>query len=692
MKKEDMKMRLREGNNVFPKDKIFIAIIFIFLSLKIDAQIELNNFGKVNVVKTFPGYKNFTLTDFNKDNVNDIILFGRQSKSFVLHKGIKGSTFSHAIKKFFFYPIDDFKWFNKSKSGTNYYIFISREKRIAGLVSFTKNYSLQLLNTVKFNSYPTSIEICDFTSDGKNEALIYGNNFNGIEIIQNNGYNLNTCRILKQNSFADLSIMDFNQDGMKDIIAIDVLSNSIKFFDNIDNLEFAQSRTIERESIIHSINSFDYNSDSFVDLISVTDNNFEVFYGDSVYSFTELEKSNSQFTHSKLLFNDFNRNDKMDLVSLDKINSSIIFQFDYLTNNNIFKFKVDKVSELKNEKRNILIYKTTGTLYRISDKQKNETDFSIFANNEALKINYATQEKNKSINIIYNSNNESSLSLFNLDDKANLKSLISYDFTNTNNEFGFSDDAKMLIGYTKDSKLLEIINLKNSNKPQHLYFYSRYPVNNFFWNDDNQISLIETNKNNLFLEKVKLHSDYCLTESTNLIDSSLVSSVATTPNNIFFWNKKNTNYSLIKVKNNNRKKIINIKRKNFPKEFSMITNYSNKNEFLTSIKSDSKEKIYWIKNNRYIKLSSKNSAKIILNENNSKLYSSSNKNYLFVSENNFVKKYKINEKLKTITIKDSIKTNNLNDFFITNFFGETYIIYTDTLNNLISFKKFENEN
>jgi len=119
------------------------------------AQTTLNNFGISEIYKTYPGYTKFSIIDFNSDGIEDLILYGNQAKNFVLHKGLSDSTFAPPVKKFFFFPIDDFKWFNTSDDGENFYIFVSRNRRIAGIVSFTSNYSLRLLNQIDFNSYPS---------------------------------------------------------------------------------------------------------------------------------------------------------------------------------------------------------------------------------------------------------------------------------------------------------------------------------------------------------------------------------------------------------------------------------------------------------------------------------------------------------------------------------------------------------
>ncbi len=255
----------KDARTVFPLGKVIIRtlLLLLFLFSNLFSQSTLNNFGISEFVNTYSGYTKFSFVDFDQDGVKDLILYGNNQKNFVLHRGLKDSTFSKPIRKFFFFPIDDFKWLTKSKSGEDYYIFISRNKRLTGIVSFTSSYSLQLLNTIEFNSYPSSIKIVDLDQNGKNEALIFGNNFNGIQQITNNGYRLENSELNNENVYSDIVIKDFNQDDLEDLIAIDVIKNSISFLENTEFNGFIPIRGIEFDESIYSIESLDYDNDSF---------------------------------------------------------------------------------------------------------------------------------------------------------------------------------------------------------------------------------------------------------------------------------------------------------------------------------------------------------------------------------------------------------------------------------------------
>ena len=261
-------MRLKGDSSVSQcavKSRLLLILFFASTSISY-SQILLNNFGYTQVIKTYSGYNNFTFIDFNEDVIKDLFLFGNQGKSFVIHQGLEDSTFSGPTKKFFFYPIDDFKWLTKSERGDDYYIFVSRNRRLVGLVSFTKSYSLQLLNTIKFNSYPSSITISDFNKDGINEALIYGNNFYGVKLITNDAYLLNSQPVIDEDVFTNVEILNFNQDDLDDILALDAMNNKLTFFENTDGTEFLVNRGIQFNEPVNSFQIYNFNQDNFFDL------------------------------------------------------------------------------------------------------------------------------------------------------------------------------------------------------------------------------------------------------------------------------------------------------------------------------------------------------------------------------------------------------------------------------------------
>ena len=307
------------------------------------------------MLNTYSGYTKFSFVDFDQDGVKDLILYGNNQKNFVIHRGFRDSTFSKPIRKFFFFPIDDFKWLTKTKSGTDYYLFVSRNKRLIGLVSFTNSFSLQLLNSIEFNSYPSSIKIVDLNKNGKNEALIFGNNFNGIQHITNNGYKLENFELNIENVYSDIILQDFNQDDLEDLIAVDVIKNSISFLENNEFSGFVPIREIEFDESLFSIEVLDYNNDNFTDLIVAKENGLEILLGDSVYSYTKQSEFKTPFTSSQFILADLNKDSTYDLFKINSLGDQLVMYSNIFKEKEPINIEFGGISFIKFSKRKILI-------------------------------------------------------------------------------------------------------------------------------------------------------------------------------------------------------------------------------------------------------------------------------------------------------------------------------------------------
>ena len=83
----------------------------------------------------------------------------------------------------------------------------------------------------KFNSYPTSLAVADINGDGNSEAIVSGNNFEGISLflLKNN---LNEIKIVAKGTYSSVQFLDLNYDGYPDIAAFESRKNRLYFFIN----------------------------------------------------------------------------------------------------------------------------------------------------------------------------------------------------------------------------------------------------------------------------------------------------------------------------------------------------------------------------------------------------------------------------------------------------------------------------
>jgi hypothetical protein len=700
-KKGDMKKLSREGSIVFPPGKIFFNILpFIFFGfINLPSQTQLNNFGISDIINTHSGYTKFTFLDYNKDGIEDLFLFGNQGKSFVIHKGLKDSTFSGPIRKFFFFPIDDIKWLTKSANGEDYFIFVSRNKRLAGLVSFTRNYSLQLLHTIQFNSYPSSITITDFDNDGKNEALVYGNNFNGIVIITNDGYRLESEPLLQQNVFSDLLLFDFNQDEIDDLVAVDVLNNTITFLENSEISGFISGREIALDKSPYSLQSFDHNIDDFTDLIIAKEGGLEIFFGDSVYSYANSVDYTFSFTPDNFLLTDFNLDNKKDLVAINKLEDQVVLFSDYEAKSDPLNIEFDGIADIKlldkDHLNSLVALSSEGEIQILSNKNMWPTTFSWSVGGKPNKLKFVEQKDSLFSYLLVNNTTDNSINIVQLDSSGNFINFENNPLLNYFSEFKNFQNLDQFIGYSKQNRLLEIISKdkieQNSNNP--IYLYTKYPIKQLMIDDENNIQLLEVDKNNLFHETIIQTEEKFSSDKIVFIDSSVVTSYMNASEQIYYWAHNDSTYSFNRLSNGENQRLINLvdNDSSFGAALILEDQSITKDILITIFSSDQNEVVYLVTDDKVQTYKSR--TMLIdnnrLTEQSMKFYSSTfAKKTLFIHNvtQSKIDIFEFDDKKNLLTLSNTIEAVNMNDYFVNKFYDKTYLVYTNNDNNCITFK------
>jgi len=696
-----MKKLSKEDSNAFLLGKLLIRIVpllfFHFVSLS--SQTMLNNFGISDLIKTHSGYTKFSLLDCNNDGIKDLFLFGNHEKSFVIHHGLKDSKFSELERKFFFFPIDDIKWLTKSAAGEDYFVFVSRNKRLVGLVSFTRSNSLQLLHTIEFNSYPSSLEITDFDNDGKNEVLVYGNNFNGIVKIKNEGYRLISEPLFEENVFSDLVLLDFNQDELDDIIGINVLNNTLNFLENNEISGFISNREIEVEQALYSLQKIDYNNDNFVDLAIAKEDGIEILQGDSVYSFEESQSFSSQFSPDMFIIADLNLDKRNDLVITNKVENKLVVYSNYETENYSIPYELDGITDLnifKKGDRNILAaLSRKGRIQLLTAKNKWNETFSFSIGSKLNKIDYIKSKEAVNSSFIIQDLDENSVSILNMDSVGNFTNLMKFSFLNNISDLSFSNDLHYLIGYSKQNRLLEIINYDKaelSNISQN-YHYTTYPIEHLFVDNNKDFQVLELDGENLFHEVILESEGKYIADKLVFIDSLVIDSQIDSKNQIYYWTRRNNEFTFNRSLSGEKKQLISIVEKDSLDNKTIILNDKSpaKKIQATILKNDQYEKFYLVEGDN-IKTYKSDVRLIIkdqLTDQNIQFYSSTfNKKVLFVYQptKSRILLLEFNDNKNLLKLRNTIEAVNMNDYFVHKYFGKTYLVFTNKDNNCITYK------
>ncbi|MCF8261627.1 MAG: VCBS repeat-containing protein [Melioribacteraceae bacterium] len=263
-----------------------ISLFFLLIYSSSLSQINTNGFIDLQEFSTLRPQSKILKLDFNNDGIFDILLYNEFAKGVSILKGVE-EGFDSAINKFFFYPLTQIKKLHSDSSLGDFYIFISRSLRLAGLVTITPYGTLQLMTRKNLNSYPSKIEIVDLDNDGINEALVFGSNYEGITILSRNGFSLDVKKYVDTGIFPFVLNIDFDYDGLNDIVAYNLLKSEIDFFYNSNNGEIELERSIPLLDYPHHMITTDFNNDGFVDILYAHKLGITALHGDSVSSFSK---------------------------------------------------------------------------------------------------------------------------------------------------------------------------------------------------------------------------------------------------------------------------------------------------------------------------------------------------------------------------------------------------------------------
>ncbi len=684
----------------FPEKAIRLLFWFILFSFfNIPAQTILNNFGSLETIKTYHGYKKIVLLDFDNDGYDDIFLCGNNQKHFVLHKNLPDSTFSGPIKKFFFYPIDDIKWLTKSDKGDDYYIFISRNKRLVGLASFTKNYALQLLNTKEFNSYPSVIKIVDLNNDGINEALIFGNNFDGLSIVRNKSYKLFTTKLIDQMVVKDLDLIDFNQDNFNDIVLIDMLDNSLKFYENYaaDKINF--NREVEFRDPIFNVKNIDFNYDDFNDLMVGKEGGLEILFGDSVYAFYKNKIINFDYTPESFELADLNLDIDDELILLDRVNNQVVVSFANSSKSNVNKYFLKGLSDFKvladSSGKKLVELSKFGELFILSNKNLKGKDFSFSIGGKPTIMKIINNGKSKIFNIAVYDQYDKNINLLRLDSLGNFNKNNKVHLFNPVSDFIISK-KKQIIAFQKDSRLLELIgDIQNYKDNNHSFVYSSKPIQKIKFRNDSFFAALELENGNLYQQNFLYKENKFVANELLQIDSMVIESEFNKTKGILYWKQTKGKLGLYKFEDNKTRNIIEIDVKDSLSVNVKFINNINNYPLSTIIQYDGNAFIYSIKNKKINKYEIKDAEitnyKIKNNEVQflfNKQTNQTNLFYLSRKKNKLIELILNTKKNEFVKAKETI-IKNVDDFYVDIIFGKMYFVYTNFKNYSISFRVME---
>ena len=318
-----MKLSLDERIDLRPELSKFLLLIIIFSDFSF-SQIPFKGFCKLTSFEADSGYTKIFSFNYDQDEYSDLLVYNPQGTKAKLYHGQSGLNFNF-IKEISF-PLQPSKIepIILQNNIIEEYAFTSRKSRSFGIYKFSKQDNPQLVNQIKFNSYPEHISLADIDNDGYPEFLLSGNSFEGLSIINRNGNELEENKILENTTFLNAQFIDLNNDEIKDVAALSSVDNTLHFLYNNGRTEFTEQRKINVNEDVLSLRVFDLNYDSFPDIIISTTHSIKIYFGDAVIPYHKIISIDTPFEVNNFVIGDFNRDGFFDFNCLS-ISDGLVF-------------------------------------------------------------------------------------------------------------------------------------------------------------------------------------------------------------------------------------------------------------------------------------------------------------------------------------------------------------------------------
>ncbi len=299
----------------------FILFILFFSSLSY-SQIPINGFC---FQKNFPlpeDYQVVISADLNSNGDDELILYSTVLKRIGVYTRFQGDSVE--LKEFQVNSeISQLKQLKYQTKSTNLFAAVERRLRKVTLMYISPDSLDANKSKIEFDSYPENIFTGDIDLDGTEEIIVSGSGFDGLSILFRSNGGIGEKKITTGTSFSEAIFVDLNDDGYPDVLAFNILENSLQFFINNTNGIFRLSRSIQYSEKINLLQSLDLNKNGFQDIIYAVGNRIEILSGDAQGLYKSKYSIKLDDRPFAINFGDFNGDKIFDIavgVSKDLLN------------------------------------------------------------------------------------------------------------------------------------------------------------------------------------------------------------------------------------------------------------------------------------------------------------------------------------------------------------------------------------
>jgi len=289
----------------------FILFFLIFSSISF-SQIPINGFCSQKNFAIPKDYVGTLSADLNSDGSDELIFYSSSVKKLGIYSGIQmdSAVFTeYQINS----EISQLKKLKGYSKGFELFAAIERKNRKISLIEISGSTEIIVKNQIEFDSYPENIATGDINSDGKEDILVSGSGFDGLSILTIGETGIGESKVITGVSYSEALLVDFSDDGFLDIVAFDILENSLQFFVNNTNGEFRLKRSIRYKEKINFLRATDFNNDSLIDFVYSPGSYIEILYGDYQTVFNNKISIKLENKPTGLVIGDFNGDKLPDL-------------------------------------------------------------------------------------------------------------------------------------------------------------------------------------------------------------------------------------------------------------------------------------------------------------------------------------------------------------------------------------------
>ncbi len=680
--------------------------LFLILSGISYPQIPLNGFCTLKSYTIPAGYEKILAADLNNDQIDELIVYSTSLKKIGIISFIKGGTinideYNVAFEFSLIRKVKDLK------SDSNIFVCVSRKNRTIAVYNIGLTTAPELRSKVTFDSYPENISIADINNDGKVEFLVSGIGFDGLSVLFREEGRLAEKKIISGESFSHAVFTDISNDGFTDIVAFNIISNSLDFFYNDTDNNFNLERKNNLTENISQFYTTDFDSDGFSDLIFTSGKGLKIMYGDFQSGYEKIQTLRTKHLPNSIQFGDYNKNKLYDFVyiNFETENVNVLFNKD----NNIFYDEItftnlSSVSSITNFNReqntNLAILSKDGFITAISSFNLDFKQTSIVPSNRATTIQKFDLYKDGVSDICFIDESDFSFRIIARNSEGIPVSYYSNKLAESHQIILVEDFFKVrktFYCYSEENQLIEYLKINfKTNKVVHKQLYSPGKIKDVAVQrvDSNLVNiyLLYEKANKLFLGKFE-HRDLSLTfKEYPFIDRDVICAELFVDKEIkvFYWKEKSDslffNEVAIKTGPNIYKGILGFSKGDSIKISLTASNqlFRGKPWLISLVKVDDEELLVSLKEKNYKKLysldSESNNDHLVDNILSFAMLQNDESESLLVYSPGAksLSKLIISDERKNYSLRQLIRPVSINNFFIDKFNSTNYhLVYSD---------------